>query len=274
MAKYTGFDMVIMRKPKSQQRRRTPGYHQEMKRVGIHSYIHVLELDDWLEPRAVRGECLGRIAGRATGKIAIALGMAQTLDPDVPFIVIAASASDKETLLVEGEVAQIQIDQSLIGATNTRKLRRKSWQETSLPSTRRLVDLLNTAVRSHSREIMILWVVILNSFNARKIDVIKRRLQGILALFVGDTGEIKPELRNQINTKVMEWREEGKAEIILYVLFINEVNMLDVDRFSFLNIALTTFHSPHGLPVGLLDRVLIVSTKPHNGEDMEQIIQL
>jgi DNA helicase TIP49 (TBP-interacting protein) len=30
----------------------------------------------------------------------------------------------------------------------------------------------------------------------------------------GDTGEIKPELRDQINTKVAEWREEGKAEIV------------------------------------------------------------
>jgi RuvB-like protein 2 len=30
----------------------------------------------------------------------------------------------------------------------------------------------------------------------------------------GDTGEIKPELRNQINAKVAEWREEGKAEIV------------------------------------------------------------
>lgn len=30
----------------------------------------------------------------------------------------------------------------------------------------------------------------------------------------GDTGEIKSEVREQINAKVSEWREEGKAEII------------------------------------------------------------
>ena len=30
----------------------------------------------------------------------------------------------------------------------------------------------------------------------------------------GDTGEIKSEVRDQINTKVAEWREEGKAEIV------------------------------------------------------------
>jgi hypothetical protein len=47
-----------------------------------------------------------------------------------------------------------------------------------------------------------------------EIDMINSRTQAFLALFAGDTGEIKPELRNQINTKVVEWREEGKAEII------------------------------------------------------------
>lgn len=30
----------------------------------------------------------------------------------------------------------------------------------------------------------------------------------------GDTGEIKGEVREQINSKVAEWREEGKAEIV------------------------------------------------------------
>lgn len=39
----------------------------------------------------------------------------------------------------------------------------------------------------------------------------------------GDTGEIKSEVREQINFKVSEWREEGKAEFIPGVLFIDEV---------------------------------------------------
>lgn len=33
-------------------------------------------------------------------------------------------------------------------------------------------------------------------------------------LGAGDTGEIKGEVREQINAKVAEWREEGKAEIV------------------------------------------------------------
>jgi hypothetical protein len=31
---------------------------------------------------------------------------------------------------------------------------------------------------------------------------------------LGDTGEIKGEVREQINAKVAEWREEGKADIV------------------------------------------------------------
>lgn len=79
------------------------------------------------------------------------------------------------------------------------------------------------------------------------------------------------------------------------VLFIDEVHMLDIECFSFLNRALenefsplvimasnrgmarirgTKFRSPHGLPVDLLDRVLIVSTKPYSEEDIQQIIQI
>ena len=40
------------------------------------------------------------------------------------------------------------------------------------------------------------------------------KLQFLMLCFVGDTGEIKAEVREQINAKVAEWREEGKAEIV------------------------------------------------------------
>lgn len=45
-------------------------------------------------------------------------------------------------------------------------------------------------------------------------------------LCVGDTGEIKTEVREQINSKVAEWREEGKADIVPGVLFIDEVSIV------------------------------------------------
>ncbi|KZS04953.1 DNA helicase [Daphnia magna] len=77
-----------------------------------------------------------------------------------------------------------------------------------------------------------------------EIDVINSRTQGFLALFSGDTGEIKSEVRDQINSKVAEWREEGKAEIVPGVLFIDEVHMLDMECFSFLNRALEDDMAP------------------------------
>jgi len=125
--------------------------------------------------------------------------------------------------------------------------------------------------------------------------VINSRTQGFLALFSGDTGEIGSEVRDQINTKVGEWKEEGKAEIIPGVLFIDEVHMLDVECFSYINRALednlapivimasnrghtrirgTNYQSPHGLPLDFLDRVVIISTHPYSGEDLKQIISI
>ncbi len=51
-------------------------------------------------------------------------------------------------------------------------------------------------------------------------------------------------MRDQINAKVSEWREEGKAEIAPGVLFIDEVHMLDMECFSFLNRALEDDMAP------------------------------
>ncbi|CAF4903078.1 unnamed protein product, partial [Rotaria sp. Silwood1] len=128
-----------------------------------------------------------------------------------------------------------------------------------------------------------------------EIDVINSRSQGFLALFSGDTGEIKSEVREQINDKVAEWREEGKAEIVPGVLFIDEVHMLDIECFSFLNRALesdmapilimatnrgitkirgTNQQSPHGIPIDLLDRLLIITTKPYELDEIKQILKI
>jgi len=128
-----------------------------------------------------------------------------------------------------------------------------------------------------------------------EIDVINSRTQGFLALFSGDTGEIKPEVRDQINAKVSEWREEGKAEIAPGVLFIDEVHMLDMECFSYLNRALeddmapvvvmatnrgitkirgTKYTSPHGIPLDLLDRTIIIPTKQYEEKELKQILKI
>ena len=133
---------------------------------------------------------------------------------------------------------------------------------------------------------------IVHTVTLHEIDVINSHTQGFMALFSGDTGEIRDEVREQIDEKVAEWREEGKAEIIPGVLFIDEVHMLDVECFSFLNRALendlspvlvvatnrgitkirgTNYRSPHGIPIDLLDRLLIIQTKPYTEKEMKLI---
>jgi len=136
---------------------------------------------------------------------------------------------------------------------------------------------------------------VVHTVTLHEIDVINSRTQGFLALFSGDTGEIKSEVREQINQKVAEWREEGKAEFIPGVLFIDEVHMLDIECFSFLNRMLendmapvlimatnrgitkirgTNYSSPHGIPIDLLDRLLIIATTPYTEKDTKQILQI
>lgn len=135
---------------------------------------------------------------------------------------------------------------------------------------------------------------VVHTVNLHEIDVINSRAQGFLALFSGDVGEIKPEIREQINTKIQEWKDEGKAEIVPGVLFIDEVHMLDIDCFSFLNRALehdlapivimasnrgiatirgTDYKSPHGIPIDLLDRLLIVPTEPYSSAEIKHILE-
>ena len=92
----------------------------------------------------------GKIAGKAvliagppsTGKTAIAMGMAQSLGPDVPFTMMAASEIfsleisktegltqafrksigvriKEESEMIEGEVVEIQIDRSVTGVSSS-----------------------------------------------------------------------------------------------------------------------------------------------------------
>ena len=53
---------------------------------------------------------------------------------------------------------------------------------------------------------------VVHNVSLHEIDVINSRQQGFLALFAGDTGEIKGEIREQIDAKVIEWKEEGRAK--------------------------------------------------------------
>merc|ERR1711861_68818 len=91
--------------------------------------------------------------------------------------------------------------------------------------------------------------------------------------------EITEKLRLEINKVVNRYIDQGVAELVPGVLFIDEVHMLDIECFTFLNRALesnlapivilatnrgiceikgTDMKSAHGIPVDLLDRLLII----------------
>lgn len=136
---------------------------------------------------------------------------------------------------------------------------------------------------------------VVHTVSLHEIDVINSRQQGFMALFAGDTGEIRQEIRDQIDAKVAEWREEGRASLVPGVLFIDEAHMLDMESFSFLNRALesemapvlviatnrgvskirgTNYTSPHGIPLDLLDRLMIISTYPYLVDDIRKILKV
>lgn len=240
----------------------------------------------------------------------------------------------EETEIIEGEVVEIQIDRSITGGHKQGKLTIKTTDMETIyelgnkmiegltkekvlagdvisidKASGKVTKLGKSFTRARDYDAMgpetkfiqcpegelqkrkeVVHVVSLH-----EIDVINSRQQGFLALFSGDTGEIRSEVRDQINTKVAEWKEEGKAEIVPGVLFIDEVHMLDIECFSFINRALeddfspivimatnrgisktrgTDYKSPHGLPADLLDRLIIIHTNPYNVDEIRTILSI
>lgn len=134
------------------------------------------------------------------------------------------------------------------------------------------------------------------------LDVANARPQGgkdvmslMSAMGKSKKTEITDKLRTEINRVVNRYIDQGVAELVPGVLFIDEVHMLDIECFTYLNRSLesslspivvfatnrgickirgTDIASPHGIPVDLLDRMLIVRTMPYTVEEMMQIISI
>ena len=124
--------------------------------------------------------------------------------------------------------------------------------------------------------------------------------------------EITDKLRSEINKVVSRYIDQGVAELVPGVLFIDEVrnpprcpqspayrpqvHMLDIECFTYLNRALESPISPivilasnrgntiirgthdiygaHGVPPDLLARLLIIPTHPYNASEISTIIRL
>merc|ERR1712010_272791 len=108
--------------------------------------------------------------------------------------------------------------------------------------------------------------------------------------------EITEKLRMEINKVVNKYIDQGVAELVPGVLFVDEVHMLNLECFTYLNRALEStlspivifatnrgnctikgtedIQSPHGMPMDLLDRIMIIKMLPYNAEDMMQILKI
>merc|ERR1712113_311517 len=107
--------------------------------------------------------------------------------------------------------------------------------------------------------------------------------------------EITDKLRKEINKVVNKYIDEGIAELVPGVLFIDEVHMLDIECFTYLHRALestiapivifatnrgkseirgTDIVSPHGMPVDLLDRLVIIRTMPYSLDEIVQVVNI
>lgn len=107
--------------------------------------------------------------------------------------------------------------------------------------------------------------------------------------------EITDKLRQEVNKVVNGYIEQGVAELVPGVLFVDEVHMLDVECFAFLNRALesqlapivifatnrgicpirgTDVTSPHGIPIDLLDRLVIIRTLPYTQSEEVAILAI
>ncbi|KAF5370875.1 hypothetical protein D9758_002104 [Tetrapyrgos nigripes] len=108
--------------------------------------------------------------------------------------------------------------------------------------------------------------------------------------------EITEKLRLEVNKVVQGYVDQGVAEVVPGVVFIDEVHMLDIECFTYLNALLETpmaptvvlatnrgnalvrgtndIVAPHGIPVDLLDRCMIVKTEAYNREQVSRVVQL
>ena len=311
-----------------------------IERIGAHSHIRGLGLDESLDPRTNSQGMVGQIearkaagiilklikegslAGRAvliggqpgTGKTAIAMAMAKSLGEDVPFTMMAGSEIfslemsktealtqafrrsigvriKEETDIIEGEVVEIEIDKSVTSNGKTGKIVLKTTDiETQY-------DLGQKMIEAIIKDKIVAGDVITIDKSSGRITKLGKSFarSSEFDAMGGDSRFVQcPEgVREQIDTKVAEWREDGRAEIVPGVLFIDEVHMLDLECFAFINRAIesetapvvimatnrgitkirgTNQVSPHGLPLDLLDRLLIITTKPYTTEEIKQIL--
>lgn len=107
--------------------------------------------------------------------------------------------------------------------------------------------------------------------------------------------EITDKLRKEINKVVNGYIDQGIAELVPGVLFIDEVQMLDIETFTYLNRSLesaiapivifatnrghcnirgTDIKAPHGIPFDFHTRLITIKTPPYVKTEIQQIAKI
>ncbi|MEM3832079.1 MAG: RuvB-like helicase [Thermoprotei archaeon] len=119
---------------------------------------------------------------------------------------------------------------------------------------------------------------------------------GLISIFFGTVErEISSDVRQKVDEEVKKLIEEGKGELLPGVLFIDDVHMLDIEALSFMSRTIesefspivilatnrgmtkirgTDLEAPHGLPLDLLDRLLIISTRQYQPDEVREILKI
>ncbi|MEM1675043.1 MAG: RuvB-like helicase [Desulfurococcaceae archaeon] len=154
--------------------------------------------------------------------------------------------------------------------------------------TRKLMDMPTGSVKKEKE--------IVRTFTLNDLDLHFASQRALISLFtIGFEREIPGEVRREVDEMVKKWISEKKAEFIPGVLFIDDVHMLDIEAFSFLARAMesefspiivlatnrgiakirgTEIESPHGIPLDMLDRLLIIPTKPYTADEIREILTI
>ncbi|XP_062198766.1 uncharacterized protein LOC133901404 [Phragmites australis] len=102
-------------------------------------------------------------------------------------------------------------------------------------------------------------------------------------------------IESRLKQKLQSGQRKERLRFVPGVLFIDEVHMLDIECFSFLNRALendmapilvlatsrgiasirgTNYRSPHGIRPDLLDHLLIITTQPYTEDEIRKVLDI
>ncbi|HDI12694.1 MAG TPA: RuvB-like helicase [Hadesarchaea archaeon] len=187
-----------------------------------------------------------------------------------------------------GDVIQIDADSGRVAKVG--RAREVAEKEKADLTTVQAVDVPSGPVLKHKEFIY--------PMTLHELDVAQSRAGvSMFSLFFGgeERKEISNEVRMEVDEMVRKWVESGKAEFLPGVVFIDECSMLDIETFSFLGRGMeqelspiiifatnrgltsvrgTDIKAPHGMPIDLLDRLLIIATRPYTRDEILEILKI